>query len=95
MLDSINQKNQVLKVWDYDKHIICYFLSIEDPLDYMNLPVKEAKPNKLEIGVAVRSLTKTYRHNKKVAVSDLNLDFYKGEITALLGPNGAGKTTTM
>ncbi|XP_055513529.1 ATP-binding cassette sub-family A member 13-like isoform X2 [Leucoraja erinacea] len=67
----------------------------EDPLDYMNLPVKEAKPNKLEIGVAVRSLTKTYRHNKKVAVSDLNLDFYKGEITALLGPNGAGKTTTM
>ncbi|XP_078284172.1 uncharacterized protein LOC144609539 [Rhinoraja longicauda] len=67
----------------------------EDPLNYMNLPVKEAAPAKMEIGIAVRSLTKAYQHNKKVAVRDLNLDFYKGEITALLGPNGAGKTTTM
>ncbi|XP_051871428.1 ATP-binding cassette sub-family A member 13-like [Pristis pectinata] len=67
----------------------------EDPLSYMNLPGKEEAATKLEIGVAVRSLTKVYKHSEKVAIKDLNLDFYKGEITALLGPNGAGKTTTL
>ncbi len=29
------------------------------------------------------------------AVSDLNLDVYRGEIFGFLGPNGAGKTTTI
>ena len=32
---------------------------------------------------------------RKVAVDQLNLNMYKGQITALLGHNGAGKTTTM
>ncbi len=31
----------------------------------------------------------------KVAVDDLSLVAYKGEIFGLLGPNGAGKTTTL
>ena len=30
-----------------------------------------------------------------MAVDQLNLNMYKGQITALLGHNGAGKTTTM
>ena len=30
-----------------------------------------------------------------MAVDNLNLKFYKGQITALLGHNGAGKTTTI
>jgi len=30
-----------------------------------------------------------------VAVEDLNLNFYSGQITSFLGHNGAGKTTTM
>uniref|UniRef100_A0A674JFQ8 ABC transporter domain-containing protein n=1 Tax=Terrapene triunguis TaxID=2587831 RepID=A0A674JFQ8_9SAUR len=45
------------------------------------------------IGVILMSLTKEYTDNKKTAVKDLSLTFYKGQITALLGANGAGKTT--
>jgi ABC-2 type transport system ATP-binding protein len=32
---------------------------------------------------------------RKVAVKDLNLQVYAGEVFGFLGPNGAGKTTTM
>ncbi len=42
--------------------------------------------------IHTEGLTKCY--GSKVAVSDLNLDIYPGEIFGLLGPNGAGKTTT-
>ncbi|XP_067861316.1 ATP-binding cassette sub-family A member 13-like [Heptranchias perlo] len=66
-----------------------------EPLNSVKISGKEVPPPHLKIGVAVRSLTQEYKRNKKVAIKDLNLDFYKGEITALLGPNGAGKTTTM
>ena len=53
------------------------------------------------------SLQKTFPLNKKqrrerrttmttlVAVNDLSLHLYEGEIYGLLGPNGAGKTTTL
>ncbi len=30
-----------------------------------------------------------------VAVDQMNMNMYEGQITALLGHNGAGKTTTM
>uniref|UniRef100_A0A8C5MKI8 ATP binding cassette subfamily A member 12 n=1 Tax=Leptobrachium leishanense TaxID=445787 RepID=A0A8C5MKI8_9ANUR len=53
----------------------------------------EAEPTDLNVGVSLHGLTKTYK--SKVAVSDLNLTFYEGHITALLGHNGAGKTTTL
>lgn len=43
--------------------------------------------------IEIHSLTKQYAD--KVAVNDLNLTLYKGEIFGLLGPNGAGKTTTI
>jgi ATP-binding cassette subfamily A (ABC1) protein 1 len=46
------------------------------------------------IGVSIHNLGKTYS-NGKVAVRNLNLDFYEDQITSFLGHNGAGKTTTM
>ena len=45
-----------------------------------------------EIIIRTEGLTKCY--GEKKAVSDLNLEIYKGEVFGLLGPNGAGKTTT-
>ena len=41
----------------------------------------------------LRGLTKTY--GDFLAVNDLSLDIYRGEVFGLLGPNGAGKTTTI
>jgi ABC-2 type transport system ATP-binding protein len=35
------------------------------------------------------------RFGRKVAVHDLSLTLYAGEVFAFLGPNGAGKTTTL
>ncbi|XP_075215102.1 phospholipid-transporting ATPase ABCA3-like [Lycorma delicatula] len=48
----------------------------------------------LNVGLSIRNLTKTFPPNV-FAVSGVNIDIYKGQITALLGHNGAGKTTTM
>ncbi len=54
-----------------------------------------------EVGISIRNLTKIYsglfgpKSVRKKAVDNLNLEIYKGQITALLGHNGAGKTTTM
>lgn len=55
----------------------------------------EEEPAHLELGVYIESLVKVYRHGRKLAVDDLSLGFYEGQITSFLGHNGAGKTTTM
>ncbi|XP_078536724.1 glucosylceramide transporter ABCA12 [Lissotriton helveticus] len=56
-------------------------------------PVFEPEPHGLVAGVSLHGLTKIF--NSKEAVSNLNMNFYEGHITALLGHNGAGKTTTI
>ena len=43
--------------------------------------------------ISVSNLGK--RYGRTVAVDDVSLEVYDGEIFGLIGPNGAGKTTTM
>ena len=42
--------------------------------------------------ISIKNLNKKYS-NGLIAIKNLNLDIFEGEIIALLGPNGAGKTT--
>ena len=46
-----------------------------------------------DIAIRTRGLTKQY--GARLAVNDLNLEVYRGDIFGFLGPNGAGKTTTI
>ncbi len=46
-----------------------------------------------EVAVETKHLTR--RFGAVVAVRDLNLQIFKGEVFGLLGPNGSGKTTTI
>jgi ATP-binding cassette subfamily A (ABC1) protein 3 len=60
----------------------------------------EASPTSLRAGVRIRGLRKEFPPassgaQKLVAVDNLNLDLYEGQILSLLGHNGAGKTTTI
>ncbi|GMS92023.1 hypothetical protein PENTCL1PPCAC_14197, partial [Pristionchus entomophagus] len=64
----------------------------------------EQTDSSLKIAVRITGLSKTYgtslfkklfgKESEKVAVDNLCLNLYKGQITALLGHNGAGKSTT-
>ncbi|XP_050793593.1 ATP-binding cassette sub-family A member 13 [Gopherus flavomarginatus] len=76
---------------DRRKHLNSNMLFVNEG----SLPANERRLSEggIPIGVILMSLTKEYTDNKKTAVKDLSLTFYKGQITALLGANGAGKTT--
>ncbi|XP_052239441.1 ATP-binding cassette sub-family A member 2-like isoform X2 [Dreissena polymorpha] len=55
----------------------------------------EPEPTHLPRGVSIENLTKVYKTGHKLAVKNLSLNLYEGQITSFLGHNGAGKTTTM
>ncbi|XP_062957203.1 phospholipid-transporting ATPase ABCA3-like [Cynocephalus volans] len=57
----------------------------------------EGEPTDLVAGIQIKHLYKTFRQKNtmKIAVKDLSLNLYKGQITVLLGHNGAGKSTTL
>ncbi|KAK4883871.1 hypothetical protein RN001_000142 [Aquatica leii] len=52
----------------------------------------DVAPN-LTVGIRIKNLSKKY--GRTVAISDVTMDIYKGEIITLLGHSGAGKTTLM
>lgn len=43
--------------------------------------------------IEVRNLTKTFKH--KLVLNDINLSFFKGELTAIIGRSGCGKSTLL
>nr|KAF6490070.1 hypothetical protein HJG59_010432 [Molossus molossus] len=53
----------------------------------------EAESTSLVAGIQIEHLHKEF--GDKVAVNDMSLNLYEGQITILLGKNGAGKTTTL
>lgn len=66
------------------------------PAEVHSVLRSEEEPS-LRCGVAIKNLKKIYNGYKgtKLAVNNLSLNFYEGQITSFLGHNGAGKTTTM
>lgn len=56
--------------------------------------VYEKESNNLVAGIKISHLKKQFTKHK-VAVRDVSLNMFEGQITVLLGHNGAGKTTTM
>ncbi len=48
-----------------------------------------------EVIIRTQNLRREFGRGKIVAVDDLNLTVFKGEIFGLVGPDGAGKTTTL
>lgn len=76
--------------------------ALSDVLEESRSGSCEDDPDGLPLGISIQGLSKDFstgllpgRRRKTLAVNDLSLNFYEGQITAFLGHNGAGKTTTM
>ncbi|KAJ0400729.1 hypothetical protein ATCC90586_003403 [Pythium insidiosum] len=96
--NSVQDESEVDGVLSSDGSVIFLKQQSSLPTDIVEpvptaLAAQEAKGTCLQI----RRLRKVFQvdDGEKVAVHELDLTFYSGQITALLGHNGAGKTTTI
>lgn len=56
------------------------------------------RTEKKEVEISIKELGMTFQDNQENdvrALTDVNLDIYKGEFISLLGPSGCGKTTLL
>ena len=60
----------------------------------MNRELFQDDPEDSLEAIQIKKLTKVFS-NGKLAVTNLSLNLYEGQILSFLGHNGAGKTTTM
>ena len=60
--------------------------------------MSEATVKKREVEISIKELGMTFKDNSGndvKALTNVNLDIYKGEFISLLGPSGCGKTTLL
>ncbi|KAM4820229.1 ATP-binding cassette sub-family A member 17-like isoform 2-T3 [Thomomys bottae] len=71
-------------------------LHMEDSEKPLESQFIQEEPSDLIRGIEIHHLYKVYHRGRKkyIAVRDLNMNMYRGQITVLLGHNGAGKSTT-
>uniref|UniRef100_A0A8C9PJT3 ABC transporter domain-containing protein n=1 Tax=Spermophilus dauricus TaxID=99837 RepID=A0A8C9PJT3_SPEDA len=71
-------------------------LDMGDPSETPKKEFMQEEPTDLIRGIEIQHLCKVFyrRGNAHIAVKDLSMNLYRGQITVLLGHNGAGKTTT-
>ncbi|KYR01293.1 ABC transporter A family protein [Tieghemostelium lacteum] len=72
-------------------------LLYDDEVNLFNNSNVEQPPLKKNIKISIKKLRKEFETGDglRVAINDLSLNMYEGEIHAFLGPNGSGKSTTI
>ncbi|KAK9828547.1 hypothetical protein WJX72_000707 [[Myrmecia] bisecta] len=92
------QYGQTLPVYFFLQPSYWHAKMAQKPSEDAAAAIHTAGKDQEDLAVSVNGLRKTFGTTDggvKAAVDGLDLDIYKGQITALLGVNGAGKTTTI
>nr|XP_012599260.1 ATP-binding cassette sub-family A member 17-like isoform X4 [Microcebus murinus] len=72
------------------------WLDMRDPVKALKSELFQEEPTDLIKGIEIQHLRKVFHRGKAthIAVKDLTMNLYRGQITVLLGHNGSGKTST-